>query len=192
MVHGRARSAGGGTLGGVIRVSLTPLLAEARGSIGAFASARWPELQLVHLNHVLPTVLVRDGPTRSFPPQLFDHLHTCSWLQLFHRRLLMPLGANVALHLDETHPGRHIRGIIGHQMDDGHLHEALSRLNPRARDAMRLVLIRDQEYRDGMALRLLHEGTEHANNLADLMDMLTMDGDLRRHVVRLLGKLEAT
>lgn len=76
-------------------------------------------------------------------------------------------------------------------MEDGHLRDVLARLDPEARDAVRRVLVADDRYRDALAERLLREPTEHANNLADLIDMLTMDADARRQVVRLLGELEA-
>jgi hypothetical protein len=57
---------------------------------------------------------------------------------------------------------------------------------------VRRVLIADQDYRDELAERLLRQRTDHANNLADLIDMLAIDADARRQVVRLLGELEAT
>jgi hypothetical protein len=76
-------------------------------------------------------------------------------------------------------------------MDEGMLRDRLRRLDPPARGAIRRVLVHDQPYRDDMARRLMRQGTEHADNLADLVDMLTLDGDRRRQVVRLLGELEA-
>jgi hypothetical protein len=76
-------------------------------------------------------------------------------------------------------------------MEDGHLRDVLSRLDPRARDAVRRVLIADDVYRSGMAERLLRQRIDHSNSLADLIDMLTLDADARRTVVRLLGELEA-
>jgi len=77
-------------------------------------------------------------------------------------------------------------------MDDTMLRLVLSRLDSRARDAVRRVLIADAPYRSAMAERLLHQRSEHAANLANLIDMLTLDADARRQVVRFLGELEAT
>jgi hypothetical protein len=76
-------------------------------------------------------------------------------------------------------------------MDDNELRLALSAVEPRGRHLLRRFLIADQSDRDVLALGLLHEGTEHAAWLADLIDTLTMHPDERRRVVRLLGELEA-
>jgi hypothetical protein len=59
-------------------------------------------------------------------------------------------------------------------MDDDELRLALSAIEPRGRELLRRYLIADQPDRDAMALRLLHEDTEHARWLADLIDTLTM------------------
>jgi hypothetical protein len=77
-------------------------------------------------------------------------------------------------------------------MDDEELRLALSAIEPRGRELLRRYLIADQSDRDALALGLLHEGTEHATWLADLIDTLTMYPDERRRVVRLLGELEAS
>jgi hypothetical protein len=76
-------------------------------------------------------------------------------------------------------------------VDDVQLRDVLRTLDPPARNAIRRVLIQDQEYRDAMASRLLDHATDQAANLADLIDMLTLNNDARRTVVRLLGELEA-
>jgi hypothetical protein len=76
-------------------------------------------------------------------------------------------------------------------MDDADLRSALSAIEPRGRDLLRRYLIADQSDRDALATRVLHEDTEHARWLADLIDTLTMHLDERRRVVRLLGELEA-
>jgi hypothetical protein len=65
------------------------------------------------------------------------------------------------------------------------------RSNREGRELLRRYLIADQAHRDALALRLLHEGTEHAAWLADLIDTVTMHPNERRRVVRLLGELEA-
>ena len=77
------------------------------------------------------------------------------------------------------------------EVDDVQLRDVLLRLDPPARNAIRMVLIRDQEYRDAMASRLLEHATDKAASLAELIDMLTLNNDARRTVVRLLGELEA-
>ena len=76
-------------------------------------------------------------------------------------------------------------------VDDVQLRDVLRRLDPPARNAIRRVLIQDQEYRDAMASRLLDHPTDQAAGVADLIDMLTLNNDARRTVVRLLGELEA-
>lgn len=76
-------------------------------------------------------------------------------------------------------------------VDDAELRALLRRLDPPARNAIRRVLIQDQDYRDAMASRLLEHATDQAASLADLIDMLTLNNDARRTVVRLLGELEA-
>jgi hypothetical protein len=76
-------------------------------------------------------------------------------------------------------------------VDDVQLRDVLRRLDPPARNAIRSVLIQDQEYRDAIASRLLDHPTDQAAGLADLIDMLTLSNDARRTVVRLLGELEA-
>jgi hypothetical protein len=58
-------------------------------------------------------------------------------------------------------------------MEDGYLRDVLSRLDPRARDAVRRVLIADHRHRDELAERVLRQRTEHATNLADLIDTMT-------------------
>lgn len=69
--------------------------------------------------------------------------------------------------------------------------DVLRRLDAPARSAIRKVLIQDQEYRDAMSSRLLEHATDQAANLGDLIDLLTLNDDARRTVVRLLGELEA-
>ncbi len=77
-------------------------------------------------------------------------------------------------------------------MEDRHLRDVLSRLDSGTRVAVRRPLIADHHYRDELATRLLRQGTQHATDLAGLIDMMTIDADARRQVVRLLGELEAT
>ena len=76
-------------------------------------------------------------------------------------------------------------------MDDAQLRAILSRLEPGPRNSLRRVLIGDQERRDQTARTLLRHATDESDSLADLIDMLTIDADSRRRVVRLLGELAA-
>lgn len=73
-------------------------------------------------------------------------------------------------------------------MTDDELRLLLAALPPRGRDALRRTLIRDLPERGEVSARLLREGRE---TMADLIDMLTLDPDAGRQVVRLLGELEA-
>jgi hypothetical protein len=75
--------------------------------------------------------------------------------------------------------------------DGAEMRAMLRNLDPRAREAIRKTLIRDQPYRDAMSGRLMRERTEAADNLADMIDLLALDDDRRRLVVRLLGELNA-
>jgi hypothetical protein len=71
------------------------------------------------------------------------------------------------------------------------LPDLLLTLDPKARDDLRRVLIRDQADRDATASRLMrYRGRERAT-MGDIIDFLTMHPDARRRVVRLLGDMQA-
>lgn len=76
-------------------------------------------------------------------------------------------------------------------MGDEALRTTLRQLPPDARDSLRRLLTANQADRDAAAERLLREQTQHTSNLADLIDMLSLDADTRRRAARLLGELEA-
>ena len=76
-------------------------------------------------------------------------------------------------------------------MDEDALQTTLRELPPDAQDDLRRLLIRDQHDRDSIAEQLLRRRTAGAGQLAELIDMLSIDDATRRHVVRLLGELEA-
>ena len=76
-------------------------------------------------------------------------------------------------------------------MDDATLAALLQKLDGGVRSDLRKLLIRDQPDRDAIAEQLLRRRTPGADDLADLTDLLTLDADARRRVVRLLGELEA-
>ena len=76
-------------------------------------------------------------------------------------------------------------------MDEAALADALGHLPAGARDELRRLLIRDQPDRDAIAEQLLRLRRPGADDLADLIDLLTLDADSRRRVVRVLGEMEA-
>lgn len=69
---------------------------------------------------------------------------------------------------------------------DDQLRASLARLSPEAREQLRRFLVRGQPDRDHVAQQALRRG---AGDLADIIDMLTLDDDIRRRVVRLLAEL---
>jgi hypothetical protein len=71
------------------------------------------------------------------------------------------------------------------------LRDLLSTLEPKARDALRPVLIHDQADRDAVSFQLLRYRDGRGDDWADIIDMLTMDPEARRRVVRLLAEIEA-
>lgn len=76
--------------------------------------------------------------------------------------------------------------------EDADLRDLLGTLSPLAREHLRDVLIRDQADRDAIASQLLRYRDERGTALANLVDQLTLDPELRRRYIRLLGELEAT
>jgi hypothetical protein len=82
-----------------------------------------------------------------------------------------------------------LRGTwLGSPVDDGSLRETLTRLDPVARDRLRTVLISDLSERDRIAQALLRTRTKQADDLADLIDLLSIDAEVRMKIVRLLGE----
>ena len=71
------------------------------------------------------------------------------------------------------------------------IREGLAAFSPKARDALRRVLIRDQDDRDAGLTWLLRYRDGRGDDWADIIDMLTMDPDARRKVVRLLAEIDA-
>ena len=74
---------------------------------------------------------------------------------------------------------------------DEDIRELLLALTPSARDALRRVLIHDQADRDAVASQLLRYRDGHGDDWADIIDMLTMQPEARRRVVRVLAEIEA-
>jgi len=77
-------------------------------------------------------------------------------------------------------------------MDEAALADALRHLPADARGELRRLLISDQPERDAIAEQLLRRRTPGTDDLADLIDLLTLDDTSRKRVVRLLGELEAS
>jgi hypothetical protein len=71
------------------------------------------------------------------------------------------------------------------------LRALLRTLDPKARDDLRRVLIRDQADRDAIAPDLLRYREGHGDDWADIIDMVTMHPEERRKVARLLGEIDA-
>ena len=75
--------------------------------------------------------------------------------------------------------------------EDVQLRAVLRSLDPRGRDTLRRVLIRDQGDRDEIALQLLRYRDAVGYELADIIYMLTMHPEERRKVARMLAEIEA-
>lgn len=76
--------------------------------------------------------------------------------------------------------------------EDAELRDLLGTLSPSAREHLRDVLIRDQADRDAIASQLLRFRDERGTAWVNLVDRLSLDPELRRRYVRLLGELEAS
>jgi hypothetical protein len=76
-------------------------------------------------------------------------------------------------------------------VDDADVRTVLETLDPKARDDLRRVLIRDQGDRDAVSSWLLRYRDGHGDDWADIIDILTMHPEERRGVARLLGEIDA-
>jgi hypothetical protein len=72
------------------------------------------------------------------------------------------------------------------------LRTLLETLDPKARDDLRRVLIRDQADRDAIASRLMRYRYERGDDWAAIIDFLTMHPDARRDIARLLAEIDAS
>jgi hypothetical protein len=77
------------------------------------------------------------------------------------------------------------------KMGDENLRSLLVTLDPKARDDLRRVLIRDQTDRDAISSRLMRYRYQNGQDWADVIDFLTMHPDARRRVVRVLAEIDA-
>ena len=76
--------------------------------------------------------------------------------------------------------------------EDAQLRDLLRTLSSSARERLRDVLIRDQVDRNLIAARLLRFRDVRGAAWADLIDELSLDPELRRRCVRLLGELTSS
>ena len=75
-------------------------------------------------------------------------------------------------------------------MADSELRNALLTLDPKAREHLRDVLIRNRADRDATAMQLMRYRDQSGQGWADIIDLLTMHPDARQ-VVRILAELSA-
>jgi hypothetical protein len=73
----------------------------------------------------------------------------------------------------------------------GGLRALLQTLDPKTRDDLRRVLIRDQADRDAISSHLMRYRDQNGQDWADIIDLLTMYPEARRRLVRLLAELSA-
>jgi len=69
------------------------------------------------------------------------------------------------------------------------LRSLLETLDPNARRALRQALVRDQPDRDAIASDLLRFRDQAGDDWADIVDLLTLNPDARRQIVRLLSEM---
>jgi hypothetical protein len=76
-------------------------------------------------------------------------------------------------------------------VDEAAVRTILRRLGPAARSDLRRLVVSNQQDRDRVAERLLRRRQLAANQIAELLDFLSLNQDARRTVARLLGEMEA-
>ena len=76
--------------------------------------------------------------------------------------------------------------------EEGDLRALLESLDPKARDDLRRVLIRERADREAISSRPMRYRVQNGQVWADIIDFLAMYPDARPRVVRLLGELEAS
>ena len=75
-------------------------------------------------------------------------------------------------------------------MNDAELRRLFAAFPSSARDVLRRAARADQWERDELAARLMRE--PNGQDMADLIDQLSLHDDVRQQAVRVLGELEAT
>jgi hypothetical protein len=76
-------------------------------------------------------------------------------------------------------------------MDDADLTRLLAQVEPTGRDVLRRAMRAEQQERDELALALLRQRTDVSRDLADLLDLTSLNPEVRRQAARVLGALEA-
>ena len=62
---------------------------------------------------------------------------------------------------------------------------------PKARDTLRRVLIRDRANRDSISSQLLHYRDQRGDGWTDIIDMLALHPETRRKVARVMAEMDA-
>jgi hypothetical protein len=75
---------------------------------------------------------------------------------------------------------------------DVDLRALLLTLDPKARDELRRVPIRDDADRDAIASQLMRYRDQNGQDWADIVDQLTMYPEARRSIARLLAEMGAS
>jgi hypothetical protein len=76
-------------------------------------------------------------------------------------------------------------------MNEEALRKLFSGIDPAGRNVLRRLMRADQADRDEFAAALLRLDTPSSRDLATLIDLASLNPDLRRMAARLLGELEA-
>lgn len=77
-------------------------------------------------------------------------------------------------------------------MDDQELARLLSHIEPSGRDVLRRLMRAEQFERDEVADVLARQQAAVARDLADLLDLASLNPQIRRQIARVLAELEAS
>jgi hypothetical protein len=75
-------------------------------------------------------------------------------------------------------------------VEDSEVGAVLRKLSPDAREILRRLMTSEQHNRDSYASALLRVDSVAAATMAELLDMASLQPDLRRRIARVLGELE--
>ena len=76
-------------------------------------------------------------------------------------------------------------------MDDQELKELLSQIGPHGRDVLRRLMRAEQFERDEFSEALKGYPSSSAPDLINLIDLASLNPDVRRRLARVLGEIEA-
>jgi hypothetical protein len=76
-------------------------------------------------------------------------------------------------------------------VEDREVASLLAMVNPTGRDVLRRAMRAEKSDRDKLASALMRDPSNVAQDLADLLDLASMDPGIRRQLIRVLGELEA-